>query len=243
MFFKKNQKGVGMNQVLSIVMPVFNEEKTLRIASERILEQESVCELIVVDDASTDHSWEIMQQLEKTIPRIKIVRHGVNQGKGAALQTGFRVACGEIVGIHDADLEYDPKEYPIMLAPFAKGVADVVYGSRFSGGGPHRVLYYWHYVGNRFLTALSNMATNINLTDMETCFKFFRKEVLDQVVIQEKRFGVEPEITAKISKLNLRIYEVPISYYGRTFEEGKKINWKDGLVALLCIIKYNLFHK
>jgi glycosyltransferase involved in cell wall biosynthesis len=221
-------------------MPAYNEENTIRSAAELILEQKRVDELIIVDDASTDATWAITAQLAEKHSRIIPLQHKTNQGKGAALRTGFKAATSNIVGVHDADLEYDPADYKQMLEPFDKGVADVVYGSRFLGSGPHRVVYFWHYVGNRFLTTLSNMLTNINLTDMETCFKFFKREIIQSITICENRFGFEPEITAKVSRKKVRIYEVPIAYYGRTYEEGKKIGWKDGLSALKCILKYNL---
>jgi glycosyltransferase involved in cell wall biosynthesis len=227
---------------LSIVMPVYNEEKTVEAVVAQVLAQSCVHELIIVNDCSIDRTGEILEGLRETDPRIKIFHHEVNQGKGAALQTGFRNASGDIVGVQDADLEYDPAEYEMMLSPFEKGQADVVYGSRFHTNRPHRVVYFWHAVGNRFLTLLSNIFTDLNLSDMETCYKFFRKEILDQITLRERRFGIEPEITAKMSKIKgVRIYEVSISYYGRTYEEGKKIGWKDGVSALKCIVKYNLF--
>jgi len=222
-------------------MPAFNEEQTLQVATERILHQDRVQELLIVDDASSDRTLEIAESLARKNPKIRVFKHEVNLGKGAALRTGFQQATSDVVGIHDADLEYDPADYKNMLEPFDKGVADVVFGSRFIGSGPHRVVYFWHYVGNRFLTTLSNMLTNINLTDMETCFKFFKREIIQSINIKENRFGFEPEITAKVAKKKVRIYEVPVAYYGRTYEEGKKINWKDGVAALRCILKYNLF--
>lgn len=221
-------------------MPVFNEADTVTQIIQRVLAQECVRELIVVDDCSRDESWGRLTDLALTNPRIRAVRHEINQGKGAALRTGFALATSEIVLVQDADLEYDPDEYPKLIAPVLANQADVVFGSRFLGGaGPHRVLYYWHYVGNRLLTTMSNMFTNINLTDMETCYKVFRRTVLQQITIRENRFGFEPEITAKIARMHIRIYEVPIAYYGRTYEEGKKIGWKDGLRAFWCIIKYS----
>ncbi len=223
----------------SVVMPVFNEAGTVARMVENVLAQRPVQELIIVDDASADQTWRILEQLAGREPRVKIFRHEKNQGKGAALRTGFRNTTAPIVLIQDADLEYDPNEYFLLLWPILSERADVVFGSRFLGGGAHRVLYFWHSVGNRFLTTLSNMATNLNLTDMETCFKAFRSEGLKQINLQENRFGFEPEITAKVSRLNVRIYEVPISYYGRTYAEGKKINWRDGFSALRCILKYN----
>lgn len=225
---------------LSIVMPVFNEEKTLQQAAERILQQNRVHELLIINDASTDQTHAIAVSLSESDPRVHLIQHKTNQGKGAALRDGFAAATSDIIGVHDADLEYDPEDYKYMLEPFDKGVADVVYGSRFIGSGPHRAVYFWHYVGNRFLTTLSNMFTNINLTDMETCLKFFKREIIQTIDLKENRFGVEPEITAKVSKKKVRIYEVPIAYYGRTYSEGKKINWKDGIVALKCILKYNI---
>jgi len=223
---------------LSVVMPVYNEETTVRQIIEVVLSQRPVSQLVVVDDRSTDGTWDALQKFVAD-PRVRLVRHEVNQGKGAALRTGFRHADSPLVLIQDADMEYDPAEYHVLVAPILAGRADVVFGSRFQGGGPHRVLYFWHYLGNRFLTLCSNMATNLNLTDMETCYKVFRLEVLRRIDLRENRFGFEPEITAKVSRLNVRIYEVPISYYGRTYAEGKKIGWRDGFRALWCILKYN----
>jgi glycosyltransferase involved in cell wall biosynthesis len=223
---------------LGVVIPVYNEEKTLHLIVERVLARPEVAELVIVNDCSKDGTWQTMQSLAKTDDRIRIFTHEVNQGKGAALRTGFQHVESEIVIIQDADLEYDPDEYPKLLTPILMGRADVVFGSRFLGAGMHRVLYFWHAVGNRFLTLLSNMFTNLNLTDMETCYKVFRREVLKQIVIQENRFGFEPEITAKVAKMKVPIYEVSISYYGRTYEEGKKIGWKDGVRAIWCILKY-----
>ena len=236
-----------MNQSLdktlkvSIIIPCFNERLTIEkaigaVCAAPIPEKE----IIVVDDCSTDGTKEILAN--KISSRVdRVIYHEKNQGKGAALRSGIAAATKDIVIIQDADLEYDPQEYPILLESFIQGKADVVYGSRFMGGKSHRVLYYWHRVGNLILTTLSNMLTNINLTDMETCYKAFRREIIQSTKIEENRFGFEPEITAKISKMGLRIYEVGISYYGRTYAEGKKINWKDGLWAIYCIIKYNLF--
>lgn len=226
--------------MISVVIPIYNEEKTIQEVLIAVLNQKMVSEVIVIDDCSTDRSWEILQSFEKSDLRIRIVRHQLNQGKGAALRSGFKLVKSEIVIIQDADLEYDPGEYTRLLAPILSGRADVVFGSRFIGSEAHRVLYYWHSVGNRILTTLSNMFTNLNLSDMETCYKVFRKEILDQITIEENRFGFEPEITAKVAKLKCRIYEVAISYYGRTYEEGKKITWKDGVRAIYCIVKYAL---
>jgi glycosyltransferase involved in cell wall biosynthesis len=208
---------------------------------ERVLAQPQVAELIIVDDASHDGTGEVIRKLAAGESRIKVFTHATNQGKGAALRTGFRHATALIVVVQDADLEYDPAEYGILLGPILEGKADVVYGSRFLGSGAHRVLYFWHYVANTFLTLLSNMGTNLNMTDMETCFKAFKREVIQAVEIEEDRFGFEPEITAKVARMRprLRIYEVPVSYHGRTYEEGKKIGWRDGLWALWCIFKYN----
>ena len=223
---------------LGVVIPVYNEEKTLHIIVEKVLARPEVEELVMVNDCSSDGTWQTMQNLSKTDDRIRIFTHEVNQGKGAALRTGFQHVNSDIVIIQDADLEYDPDEYPKLLMPILTGRADVVFGSRFLGSGMHRVLYFWHAVGNQFLTLMSNMFTNLNLTDMETCYKVFRREVLQQITIQENRFGFEPEITAKVAKLRVPIYEVSISYYGRTYEEGKKIGWRDGVRAIYCILKY-----
>ena len=220
------------------VMPVYNEAATVAEIIQVVLDQPCVAELIVVDDASSDGTWEALQKVAAD-PRIKTLRHEVNQGKGAALRTGISHATAELVLIQDADLEYDPAEYPHLIQPILANRADVVFGSRFNGSGAHRVLYYWHSLGNRFLTTISNMATNLNLSDMETCYKVFRREIIQAIRIQEDRFGFEPEITAKVARAGVRIYEVPISYYGRTYAEGKKINWRDGVRALVCILKYN----
>jgi glycosyltransferase involved in cell wall biosynthesis len=231
------------NPCLSVVMPAYNEESTISLIVERVLEQPVVAELIIVNDYSSDRTGEVLETLAKNEPRIRLFHHQVNQGKGAALRTGFREARAPVVIIQDADMEYDPAEYHKLLKPILTNRADVVFGSRFLGSEAHRVLYYWHSVGNYFLTQLSNMLSNLNLTDMETCYKAFRREVIQAVDIKENRFGFEPEITAKLAHATpqLRIYEVAISYYGRTYEEGKKIGWRDGVSALISIIKYNLF--
>lgn len=225
---------------LTVVIPAFNESSSIVSVLNRVLAQRPVQEVVVVDDASRDNTWEVLQPFASN-PRVKLLRHTINQGKGAALRTGFQQATASYVLVQDADLEYDPEEFHALLAPAVAGRADVVFGSRFKSFGANRVLYYWHSVGNHFLTTLSNMATNLNLTDMETGYKLFRREVIQKIKIEEPRFGFEPEITAKVSKLNVRIYEVPISYYGRTYAEGKKIGWRDGFSALRCILKYNFF--
>jgi glycosyltransferase involved in cell wall biosynthesis len=229
---------------LGVVVPVFNEAATIANLLQTVLSQPIVQEVVVVDDASRDNTWEVLQPLPKKDARIKLFRHEKNQGKGAALRTGFSKITAPITIVQDADLEYDPTEYPILCQPILAGKADVVFGSRFAGSRAHRVLYYWHSFGNKVLTTLSNMATNLNLTDMETGYKVFKREIIQKIQIEENRFGFEPEIVAKVSKLaDVRIYEVAISYYGRTYAEGKKIGWKDGFSALRCIIKYNLFRK
>lgn len=222
---------------LSVVMPCYNEEATVAEIVAAVLDSPLVGELVIVDDCSTDGTASVLATLAD--PRIHVIGHEQNQGKGAALRTGFAAASLPFVIVQDADLEYDPAEYPLIIGPLLDGRADVVYGSRFLGGSAHRVLYFWHYVGNKILTTASNMATNLNLTDMETCFKAFRREVLDRFTIEENRFGVEPEITAKIARLNLAIYEVGISYSGRTYAEGKKIGWRDGIRAMYCIAAYS----
>jgi len=224
--------------LISIVMPVYNEEKTINEMLTMVFDAPYQKEIIVVDDGSTDGTRKILETTNH--PALTCLYHDRNFGKGRALQTGFARTTGDIILVQDADLEYDPAEYPTLLKPILSGKADVVYGSRFAGFGAHRVLYFWHYLGNRFLTTLSNMFTDLNLTDMETCYKVLTKEALNGITIEEARFGIEPEITAKLAKKKLRIYEVPISYYGRTYEEGKKINWVDGLRAIWAIIKYNL---
>jgi len=226
---------------LTAVMPVYNEAATIAEVIKVVLAQKPVQQLVIVDDCSHDGTWEKLQPIAQAEPRIKLIRHEVNQGKGAALRTGITHATSEIVIIQDADLEYDPTEYFRLLSPILTNKADVVFGSRFLGAGAHRVLYYRHYVGNNLLTTLSNLATNLNLTDMEVCYKAFRREVIQKIRIEENRFGFEPEITAKVAKLKVRVYEVAISYYGRTYSEGKKIGWRDGFSALRCIVKYNFF--
>lgn len=227
---------------LSVVIPCFNELGTIAQVVEAIKASPvKDCEIVIVDDCSTDGTREILRKhIESQVDQV--IYHKKNQGKGAALKSGFAAATGDIVIVQDADLEYDPQEYTLMMEPIVKNKADVVFGSRFMGGRPHRVVYYWHMLGNRFLTTFSNMLTNINLTDMETCYKAFRREVIQSINIQENRFGFEPEITAKVAKMGCRIYEVGISYYGRTYKEGKKIGWKDGVRAIVCILKYNLFN-
>ncbi len=226
---------------LTVVIPVFNEQHTILKVIDRVQEVPTPKDIVVVDDCSTDNTAEVLRAIEAAHANVRCYFHSVNQGKGAALRTGFSHATGDIVIIQDADLEYDPAEYGKLIAPIQSGIADVVYGSRFSGGECHRVLYFWHSVGNKVLTLASNMFTNINLTDMETCYKVFRREIIQGITIEENRFGFEPEITAKVAKLRCRIYEVGISYQGRTYEEGKKIGWRDGVRALWCILKYNCF--
>jgi glycosyltransferase involved in cell wall biosynthesis len=225
---------------LTVVMPVYNEAGTVAQVVQAVLAQRPVQQLVIVDDCSTDDTWRLLQPLAQNDPRIQLIRQAVNQGKGAAVRTGIAQAMARIVIIQDADLEYDPAEYFRLLTLILSGRADVVFGSRFIGSpNGHRVLYYWHSVGNKVLTTLSNMATGLNLTDMETCYKAFRREVIQKIDIEEDRFGFEPEITAKVARLKLNIYEVAISYYGRTYAEGKKVNWRDGFQALWCILKYN----
>lgn len=231
---------------LTVVLPVFNEEKSVTKLLTRVAGSPSVSQMIIVDDCSSDRS---AAKIEETIPRlenlhpridIQFFKHKENLGKGRALRTGFEHATSDVIVVQDADLEYDPEEYPRLMKPIADGNADIVYGSRFLGG-PHRVLYFWHYVGNKMLTLMSNMFSNLNLSDMETCYKMFRREVLDQVEFKSNRFGFEPEFTAKVAKAGFRIYEIPISYHGRTYEEGKKITWKDGVSAFFHILRFNLF--
>lgn len=231
--------------LLSVVIPVFNEAKTIDRILDAVRAVDLPTEIIVVDDFSTDGTRERLAERGQNDPSIRIFYHEFNQGKGAALRTGFAAARGYYVVVQDADLEYDPAEYPKLLKPLIDGQADVVFGSRFTGSEGHRVLYFWHAVGNRLLTLVSNMCTNLNLTDMETCYKIFRREILQNIRLEENRFGFEPEITAKIARYRinaepLRVYEIGISYYGRTYEEGKKIGWHDGVRAMWCILKYNL---
>jgi len=223
-----------------VVLPVYNEAETIAEIVRRVEQADvgMVKELVLVDDCSTDGSGEALRALQRAHPDWKFVFHDRNRGKGAALRSGFAAATGDIVLIQDADLEYDPRDYPRLLQPILDGYADVVYGSRFLGGGPHRVVFYWHYVGNRLLTTLSNMMTDLNLTDMEVCYKVFRKEVLEGMELREDRFGFEVEVTAKVARGKWRVYEMPVSYYGRGYTEGKKITWRDGLWALWCIFKY-----
>ena len=223
-------------RVLSVVMPCFDEAATVEESIRRVLAQPFVQDVIVVDDCSTDGTREILAKLDD--PRLRVIHHERNMGKGAALRTGFAAATGRFVGVHDADLEYDPADLGLLLAPLLAGHADVVYGSRFVSTEARRVLYFWHSVGNRVLTLYSNMLTNLNLTDMETCYKVFRREVLEQITIEEDRFGVEPELTAKVAALKVRIYEVGISYHGRTYDDGKKIGWRDGVRAILVITRH-----
>ena len=239
-----------MIKKLSIVIPVYNEERSVHEILDLVRDVKLINgiekELIIVNDASTDGTQKVLEAYIANHPDegLQLYAHEVNKGKGAALHTGISKASGEYLIIQDADLEYDPEEYNILLSPVVKGVADVVYGSRFLGGNPHRILFYWHSIGNKFLTGLSNAFTNLNLTDMETCYKLFRTDIIQNIKLKENRFGFEPEVTAKISRIkNLSIYEVGISYYGRTFEEGKKIGWKDGMRAIYCILKYNIWDK
>jgi glycosyltransferase involved in cell wall biosynthesis len=235
---------------LSIVIPAYNEGKTIHLILDKVKEVQLLGEIqkeiIIVNDCSKDDTEEAVKRYHAANPALNIqyFKHEVNKGKGAALHTGIKLASGDIVMIQDADLEYDPQEYNILIKPITEGFADVVYGSRFMGGKPHRILFFWHTIGNKFLTFLSNAMTNLNLTDMETCYKVFKRDIVQSLELKENRFGFEPEVTAKISRIpNIRIYEVGISYYGRTYEEGKKIGWKDGFRAIYCILKYNLFSK
>jgi len=222
---------------LSVIIPCYNEQGTIASLIAMVQASPWVQEIIVVDDGSQDKSREILEAISD--PQVRVIMHSMNQGKGAALRTGFSHATSEFVIVQDADLEYDPSEYPLVLEPLLDNRADVVFGSRFLSGRPHRVLYFWHSLGNRFLTLMSNMFTDLNLTDMETCYKCFRREVIQAIDIEEDRFGFEPEITAKLAKLHLRIYEVGISYSGRTYDEGKKIGWRDGVRAIYCIVRYS----
>ncbi len=235
---------------LSIIIPAYNEGLTIHLILDKVKKVELIGglskEVVIVNDCSKDHTEEAVLNYKNNNPDLDIqyYKHELNQGKGAALHTGIAKATGDLIIIQDADLEYDPAEYNILLKPILEGFADVVYGSRFAGGKPHRILFFWHTIGNRWLTLLSNMLTNLNLSDMETCYKLFRAEIIKGIRFKEKRFGFEPEVTAKMSKIpNIRVYEVGISYYGRTYEEGKKIGWKDGFRAIYCILKYNLFQK
>jgi glycosyltransferase involved in cell wall biosynthesis len=236
-----------MSKTLSIVIPAYNEGRTIHLILDKVravvLDGSLQKEIIIVNDCSTDDTDAAVNQYRQAHPdfNIQYYSHEVNQGKGAALHTGIREATGDYVIIQDADLEYDPEEYNILLKPMLSEVADVVYGSRFMGGKPHRILFFWHSIGNKFLTFLSNAMTNLNLTDMETCYKLFRRETIQGLQLKEQRFGFEPEVTAKVSRIpGIRIYEVGISYYGRTYAEGKKISWKDGFRAIYCVLKYNL---
>ncbi len=235
-----------MINLLSVIIPMFNEEATVGDLIKRVLgvqlKNGIKMEVIVVDDFSTDTSVQIVESFVVN-SEVKLIKHEKNRGKGAAIRSGIDNARGDYIVIQDADLEYDPNEYNLLLEPAITSGADVVYGSRFMGGKPHRILFFWHSLGNKFLTSLSNMFTNLNLTDMETCYKLFRKEVIQSIRLKENRFGFEPEVTAKISKIkNIKIFEVGISYHGRTYDDGKKINWKDGIRAIYCILRYNLFN-
>jgi glycosyltransferase involved in cell wall biosynthesis len=228
---------------LSVVMPVYNEAATVEAIIAAVLAQRPVQELLVVDDGSRDGTRAVLERLAPATPRLRLFLQESNQGKGAALRRGFREATAPYVIVQDADMEYDPAEYYLLLAPLLAGRADVVFGSRFKGALAQRVLYFWHSVGNKFLTFVSNMATDLNLSDMETCYKAFRREVIQKIRLEEDRFGFEPEVTAKVARLGVRIYEVAVSYYGRTYAEGKKIGWRDGLHALWCVVKYNFLKR
>lgn len=232
-----------LQPAISVAMPVFNEEATILKILKAVLSQDCVLEVVVVDDCSTDGTAEILKEFSMSEPRLCVLSHSRNQGKGAAVRTAITAATGPIIVIQDADLEYDPSEYPQLIAPILSGKADAVFGSRFIGSGAHRVLYFWHSLGNQFLTLLSNMTTNLNLTDMEACHKAFRRELIQSIEIEENRFGFEPEIVAKVAQAGARIYEVAISYHGRTYAEGKKIGWRDGISALRCILKYGLWRR
>ncbi len=241
------QSFIILLMILSIIIPVFNEIKTISEIIKRVALLSYDKEVIIIDDGSTDGTRAYLEEIRQKgiddgLGGLKIIFHKKNMGKGAAIRTGLRYATGDIVIIQDADLEYDPRDYPVLLEPILEDRADVVYGSRFLGG-PHRVLYFWHYIGNKIITILSNMFTDLNLTDMETGYKVFRRDAVKDIEIRSNRFGFEPEITAKIAKKGLRIYEVPISYYGRSYQEGKKITWRDGLKAVFTILKHNLFSK
>ena len=228
---------------ISVTIPVYNEKATIAQILKAVLSQNCVLEVVVVDDCSTDGTAEILKEFSMSEPRLRVLSHSGNQGKGAAVRTAIAATTGLIIVIQDTDLEYDPSEYPQLIAPILSGKADAVFGSRFIGSHEHRVLYFWHAVGNQFLTLLSNMTTNLNLTDMEACHKAFRRELIQSIEIEENRFGFEPEIVAKTAQAGARIYEVAISYHGRTYAEGKKIGWKDGLSALRCILKYGIWRR